>query len=248
MAQDRFNPALRWFATICLVGFIASGCLRYLLPHGFHPATSAGVNPAAVPPESSSKPPPSQPPVVAAPAPVSQPPAAQQATTPQPAVAGPLPPQPHQPQLNQPLANALPSQPSPLAAPSRPTEKVRACVIGDPELRDLFATQLLQSMTGKIVSGNCSAVEGPIVIVSGFASKLATSDPACGTTDGHLYEIIVSISRPGSHSDISRTVSATRCSSRIRNEDIALGREAKNQAVLQGIISLRDLLQHLSEN
>lgn len=240
MAQDRFNPALRWFATICLVGFISSGCLRYLLRQDFHPAKSARVNP--VQPESSLKSPPSQPPVVAAPAPISQQPAAQQVTTLQPADAGPLPPP------NQPPTNALPSQPPPLAEPSKPTEKVRACVIGDPELRDLFATQLLQSMTGKIVSGDCSAVEGPIVIVSGFASKLATSDPACRTTDGHLYEIIVSISRPGSNSDVSRTVSAARCSSRIRNEDMALGREAKNQAVLQGIISLRDLLQHLSEN
>jgi hypothetical protein len=121
-------------------------------------------------------------------------------------------------------------------------------VIGDPELRDLFATQLLQSMTGKIVSGDCSAVEGPVVIVSGFASKLATSDPACRTTDGHLYEIVVSISRAGSNSDISRTVSATRCSSRVSNEDTALGREAKNQAVLLGIGRLRELLQQLSEN
>jgi len=243
MAQDSFHPALRWFATICLVGFISSGCLLYLLPHDFHPPKSARVNPAAVPPESSSKSPPSQPPVVAAPAPISQSSAAQQVITLQPADAGPLPQQP-----NQPLTNALPPQPPPLAEPSKPTEKVRACVIGDPELRDLFATQLLHSMTGKIVSGDCSAVDGPIVIVSGFASKLATSDPACRTTDGHLYEIIVSISRPGSNSDISRTVSATSCSSRIRNEDIALGREAKNQAVLQGIIRLRDLLQHLSEN
>ncbi len=123
-----------------------------------------------------------------------------------------------------------------------------ACVIGDPELRDLFATELLQSMTGKIVSGDCSAVEGPIVMVSGFASKLATSDPACRTVDGHLYEVIVSISQPGSNSAISRTVFATRCASRTRNEDMVLGREAKNQAIVQGIASLRGLLQRLSEN
>jgi hypothetical protein len=247
MALDRLNPALKWFAAICLAGFIFSGCLRYLLPHDFHSSGNALVKPAVVPPGSPSKSPPSRSPTVAAPAPVSLPPvslppAAQQATTLQPADTGLLPPQP-----DQPPANAFPSQPPP-AAPSRPTEKVSACVIGDPELRDLFATKLPQSIPGKIVSGYCSAVEGPIVMVSGFASKFATNDPACKTVDGHLYEVIFSISRPGSHSDISRTVSAARCSSRIRHEDTALGREAKNQAVLLGIISLRDLLQHLSEN
>ena len=91
-------------------------------------------------------------------------------------------------------------------------------------------------------------MEGPIVTVSGVASKLATSDPACRTVDGHLYEVFVSVSRSGSHADISRTVFATRCASRTRNEDMALGREAKNQAIVQGIASLRGLLQRLSEN
>ena len=240
MAQDRLNPALRWFAAICVVGFIFSVGLRYVLPHDLHPAKSAGVDAAMVPAESVLGSPTSQPSREAAPVPVSQPPAAQQVVTVQPADADLLPRHPDRPQTD-----SLPARPP---EPARPLEKVSACVTGDSELRDLFATDLRQSMTGKIVSGNCSSVEGPIVTVSGVASRLVTSDPACRTVDGHLYEVFVSISQPGSNSAISRTVFATRCASRTRNEDMVLGREAKNQAIVQGIASLRGLLQRLSEN
>jgi hypothetical protein len=243
MALDRLNPALRWFAALCLAGFIVGGCLRYILLQDIHLATNARLGPVAVATESSPELSASQPSVVVAPTPISQPPPSQQVATVQQADAHPLPPLP-----DQPLTSPPPAQPAPLAAPSRPLEKVSACVMGDPELRDLFTADLLQSMTGKIVSGDCSAVEGPVVVVSGLASKLATSDPACRTVDGHLYEVFVSISWPGSSSAIGRTISAARCSSRIRNEDTALGREAKNQAVLQGITSLHGLLKRLSEN
>jgi hypothetical protein len=49
------------------------------------------------------------------------------------------------------------------------------------------------------------------------------------------------------HGRMCVRLSASRCGSRNRDADFALGREAKNQAVLLGVISLRDLLQHLSE-
>jgi hypothetical protein len=238
MAPDRLNPALRSFAALCLAGFIVGGCLRYMLLQDLHLAKTTGVGPVAVATESSPESSASQPSVVAAPTPNLQPPPSQQVAKLPPADANPLPLPPDQPR-----ANSAPAQPPRSAEPSRPLEKVSACVVGDPELRDLFTADLLQSMTGKIVSGDCSAVEGPVVVVSGVASKLVTSDPACRTVDGHLYEVFVSISRPGSSSAIGRTISAASCSSRIRNEDMALGREAKNQAVLQGIISLRGLLK-----
>src|SRR5882757_8016959 len=100
MAQDRLNPALRWFAAICVAGFISGGCLRCLFPHDLHPAKSVRVDPAAVSPESSVESPASHPSVIGAPAPVSQPPATQQVMTVQSADADPLPPQPDQPRTN----------------------------------------------------------------------------------------------------------------------------------------------------
>src|ERR1700742_949854 len=105
MAQDRLNPALQWFAVLCLVGFIFGGCLWYVLPHDLHPANGA-VSLAAAPPGSSSTSPQCRSPLPEAPAPVFQPPAAQQVGTVQPADAAPVPLRPDQPRID-----SLPAQP-----------------------------------------------------------------------------------------------------------------------------------------
>ena len=232
----------RWAVGMCLVTF-AAGYVWYRWPHDLRFPKIAFREPA--PPPTPISPPKLAPPITSQIEPTTITPTAsvpaQQPKTP----AHPLAESPNSPTI----ATAAPITPPspPEVIPPKPLEKARACIVGDADIRDIFALEARRTISGKIVTGDCSAVEAPIIRVAGFASTPGATDPACKTIDQHLYELAISISRSGGP-DISRTVVGSRCSSRVRDEDLALGREAKNQAVLIGVISLRDLLQQLSEN
>lgn len=224
------NPAFRRLAVICLAGFIG-GYLWYRWPHDLHLPKIAFQRLAPVVPSPS--------PVIVPPV-IKPPPVLPPAPSPLPVIKPFNPPSPAPP--------VRPAEHE--AAPPKPLEKARACIVGDSVVRDLVAAGLRRMTKDKIVSGECSATENnAIVSVSGVASTPKNNDPACDTIDRHQYELSFSVSWPGDAHQESRTISPpTRCASRNREIDQGIGNDLQNQAVLLGVISLRDILKILSEN
>jgi hypothetical protein len=234
---DARRTLARWIVGIGLVIFIGE-YLWHRWPHDLHFPKVTLFLPAPLPLTS----PDNRPPTTPQPNAPKSPPGPAPSATPEfkaPLIPVPVPLKPPPP---------VPMPGLPEAASTKPLEKALACIVGDPDVRELVAAELKRTTRGRVASGDCSMVEGPIVSVTGAATNPPKGDEPCDTNDRHLYTLVFSISRPGNSPDVSRTVSATRCASRIRDEDSVLGRQARNEAVLLGAISLRDLLQHLSEN
>lgn len=232
--RPRYAAALRWVAAASLAAFIA-GFVWYRWPQDLRLAELMRPNPVA--PSAKHPPAPSTP--IVSPAPNPTPPPPQITTLP---VDPPVMPSPR------PLPTDEPRREPPTPpVVSVPAEKAVACIVGEAGLRELFATGLRRTIKGRIETGDCSAATGgAIVHVSGIGTTpRAGSD--CDTPDKHVYELALSVSRPGTDKDVNQSTFGSRCSSRNRDADFALEREAKNQAVLLGVISLRQFLQSLSE-
>jgi hypothetical protein len=134
-----------------------------------------------------------------------------------------------------------PTRPS-TAALEPPKETALACIVGEGDLRDFFAAQLRQMVTGRIVAGDCSqTLNGAVIQVSGIAST-PSAGATCSTPDKHVYELAFTIDKAGKVAGSIPPAVATRCGNRDRDLDRKMEREARNDAVLQAVRRAHQLL------
>jgi hypothetical protein len=122
-----------------------------------------------------------------------------------------------------------------------------ACVLGDGEIRDLFAAQLRQMVTGRIVVGDCTHTRNLAVIQLSGTASTPSAGASCSTPDKHVYELGLTIDKAGKAAGPVPPTVATRCGNRDLNQDRQAQRDARNEAITQAARSARQLLNDIGE-